>query len=150
MNVKRILIIASINSLFARRRAEDIASRYEEFTIEHCYPVNIKEAQDYLEWDVWSSKGFPLSYEDLLQTIERKVLDFHPDVILLHTGTVFAKHPQTVLRVLTAIKDKYPQIKIGYQHRSTFIAYLDNEGVFDRDENTKAIEKMMFKGGGYD
>jgi hypothetical protein len=152
----RVLIIESINDRLSRKRAEITANtpQYRDLIIEHCFAVN-PTIEDLKKIDVfqgpsalaecaaWEARGAPLTNAELKKIIETKVVDFNPDTIMLHTGFVFHKYPDTFLQVLEQIKIEHPSIKIGYQYRASE-EHLLHYSIFDFDEITCEIEFKLF------
>ena len=68
-----------------------------------------------------------LERSDLFGRLELKILDFKPNILLVHTGIVFHKFPFCMMTVLRDIKSKYPYLKIGNQHDTTHIINLLKE-----------------------
>lgn len=152
----RVMVVESIDDRLSRARAAMMARSPElqGLIIEHCFAVEpteedlqekvgFDEPHKLAEYAAWVSRGAPLSYEDLLETMEAKVSSFQPDLIMLHTGIVFHRYPQVFLDALSAIKNKYPHIRVGFEHRSSD-AYLASNPVFDHDEVTYEVAGRIF------
>lgn len=150
----RILLLGSINDRISRQKAEMIARspQFQGVLVEHCYAVNLdpeqlrklaQEEDRFAEYSWWKSAGAQLSPQELQEIIEKKLASFHPDVLLLHTGIVFHRHPETILQVLRQVKIRHSAVKIGYEFRPS-VDYLAGSPVFDHDALTQEAETIMF------
>ncbi|WP_103072346.1 hypothetical protein [Aquimarina sediminis] len=47
--------------------------------------------------------------------LESKIIEYSPELIVLHTGIAFRCYPAQILQSLTIIKFKYPEIKVIHE-----------------------------------
>lgn len=83
--------------------------------------------------------------EALFQRLKKKINDFEPQIILIHTGVFFFCNQQTFELLLSKIKTQYPGILLGIQNR-TFVG--QNSKILDSLDETEEIirlEKLIFK-----
>ena len=76
------------------------------------------------------------------------IKNIQPDYIILHTGCVFLQYPKELLSIFTHIKERYPNIKLGYQKMSYLDQYeynLEKSGIFDLSDEMAKFEEMTFR-----
>jgi len=111
MEIRRLLVLKSINDETTLEELGYLANspRFEGVDVRFCYAVQMDEL------DLERPDPYAVSYHKLLDILETEVRIFQPDVLILHTGIAFRTKPDPFLQALAVIKDRYPNVRLGYE-----------------------------------
>lgn len=59
--------------------------------------------------------------------LEDEIQSFNPDVLIVHGGTIFNRIPDTVIKIIYKLQEKYPKIRYVLEGRSKFIQHSEEE-----------------------
>lgn len=111
MSIHRLLVLKSINDEYTLEELKYLTNSpvLQGIDVRFCYAVQMDEL------DLEKPDPYTVSYDKLLDMLEMEVLAFQPDALILHTGIAFRMRPDSFLQALAVIKDRYPNIKLGYE-----------------------------------
>lgn len=80
---------------------------------------------------------------DLVNKMISSAVDqFHPDVLLIHTGAAYHRAPDAFSEAVRQIHRKYPDLRLGFEHQPE--VQLADLSVFERTEEMASIERTFF------
>ena len=105
MVASRVLILESLDDDLTKERIARKQANFaaDDLSVEYCYALEAIHL-DYID------------EQDLLDYVDRKLNSFRPDLMIVHTGLVFSRHPETFLSVLKELKSEHQLLRIGSGH----------------------------------
>ncbi len=118
----RILILEGVRDEAAARRETHVqsASSLAQHRFEHIYAaehVALDETQP-IRVRLMQSQKKALDENDVLTRLNQHVTAFQPDILLVHSGTLFQSCPNELMHVLQTLKALHPEVRIGFKPRS--------------------------------
>lgn len=148
MSIQRILVLQSVQDDITDRRIERIGNSpfLQGYSIEHCYAVELTEEdrRKLMPQMMFEVTSRPLDEEDLLGRIEANIQSFRPDALIVHAGFVFHRFPDTFMRVLSALKARYPSIRFGIEGARGLDADLGLDAVFEQSSEMQDLVALLF------
>jgi len=130
----KVLIVNSVNDFITERRIERLISNplTANFEIFHSYAL-----RDLNEKATLNEMTF---------RIELGIKSFQPEYVIFHTGASFHNQPDIYQKCVINLKQKYDNIKFGYEPRlsNECVNYFDNLEIFDKDKKTSEIIRVLF------
>jgi hypothetical protein len=74
--------------------------------------------------------------------ISTAVHELHPDVLLIHTGAVYHRAPDSFAEAVRRIHQMYPALRLGVERRPEL--ELSDLSIFEQSEEMQRIERTFF------
>jgi hypothetical protein len=127
-----ILIMYSWDDDLSRRRwswhsdREDLAA----FSLEQCFAL-------------FSEDG-TVTAANVFHRATQAISDRRPTVFLFHTGAAYHRDQEEFARCAVQIKQAYPLLRLGFEHRGDETSTLSSTGVFEDSPEMSHIEHLIF------
>jgi|GEM_PF-6874207 len=119
MSKLRALILNSVDDdeTMHRKRRMDESPILSKYLINHSYAIELSDEQKLLPANVMMSQiiNGTIGEVDMFNRLKTNIMNYNPDVLLVHTGFVFRAFPSEIISVLDKIKSEFPNLKIGMQ-----------------------------------
>jgi hypothetical protein len=103
MAVERILVLHSLRDSESQRRVHQMANspRLSAYQLDHYYIM------EDLAW------GVDYYLDTMADELGKKIEDFHPDIVVVHIGTVYHSAPRRYLRAINELVRAYPSTRFA-------------------------------------
>lgn len=131
MKIKRVLTIESIDEPTTRRMLKSIYSSetFKEYEIDHCFFLKPHQRS--------------IDNEMLFTLINDKILEFKPDIILIHTGSFFFQNLNVFKSAIAQIRSSFPKLLFGIQGRD--LINQDFKKLFNDNKKIRNLEEIFFR-----
>ena len=78
----------------------------------------------------------------LLKRLVNRVNDFHPDILLVHTGYAFRRYPREIMSALVRLSAEFPMLRIGLEESDPHRLGLDTSILLPVVDNSDEMERL--------
>jgi hypothetical protein len=129
----RVLIVNSIDDSITRNRATLLAQspRLSAYEILHTYVIDVTTHRDY-ETACDMLREQPLNADEVFTKLRCAIDANSPDVVVAHTGFVFARFPSLFFEVFRRLRSTFPNVRFAFQphHAIPIDPSAQDDGVF--------------------
>jgi hypothetical protein len=158
----RILVVHSTIDESTDRRIWSMQSRADALGIELSHLSILGEDYAAIVAEGYPTTSFPenkpstwiRNHERLiLERLSALIRKASPDYLLLHTGVAFMFAPETILRIIAALKSRHPDLICGIQPGKTLDMTIgespasvasDIDRLFDQSPRTRELVEALF------
>ena len=76
---------------------------------------------------------------------DNKIKTYKPDILLVHAGIVFHRHPLVLVDTLRKVRITYPMLKLGVEPRQGLKPYYSRYNIFDSSKEMQDLQLLFFK-----
>ena len=131
---RKVLIVNSVDDGITQNRIEllNVSPLTTDFELFHAYAAR-KLNQD-------------VTLNEMLFRIELAIKDYKPEYLIFHTGGSFHRQPELFMNCVVYLKQKYQNVKFGYQPNSSNECqrYFDTLKEFDRGVDMAKVVGILF------
>lgn len=146
---RKILILQSVQDQITDRRELRMkeSPSLQDFEIEHIYAIELTHEQRKLSTPAMMSDVCSRAPDEkkLFDRLAKQVATFKPEFLIVHAGFVFYEFPQQVLSSLKALKERFPELRIGIEsHGNALLTESELRSVFDQGRTTSELIQKLF------
>ncbi len=137
-----ILMLETLNDTTTSRRHQILndSPRLVDFKIEYCYASDVIATSDSTNYA--EKEELLFTSNALIEYMEEAIARYNPEVILVHTGSVYMANPVAFTRCFQYLKAKFGHIGTNYQKRADFVV---DEGAFNITGQARMASELIFE-----